>query len=132
MNCNDSDFTCDRCGACCRLLRLFGDFYSDLDDGTGCCLYYDHNTRLCKIYESRPLKCRIKEGWKAYFSELSYEEYIKKTAEMCKILKEFSEKQRQVKTPVAFLWMYVLLKYSVMEMEMTPAERTAGKMHHKC
>ncbi len=92
MNCSDSEFSCDRCGVCCRSLRMFGNFYSDLDDGTGCCRYYDRNTRLCKIYESRPLKCRVKEGGKVYFPDLSYEEYIRKTKEMCRILKKMSEK----------------------------------------
>ena len=82
------DFICDRCGACCRSLRLFGDFYAELDDGTGCCRYLDQRTNLCTIYLNRPLKCRINEGWKFFFSELSYEEYIEKTKQGCKFLKE--------------------------------------------
>ena len=69
-------------------LRQMGNLYSELDDGTGCCKYFNKSTRLCSIYDNRPLKCKIKEGYKAYFSDISYQEYIKITKEGCKILKE--------------------------------------------
>lgn len=81
-------FKCDKCGLCCKSLKLMGKLYSDLDDGNGCCKYLNIKNNLCSIYEKRPLKCRIEEGYKVYFPSIPYELYIKKTEEGCKKLKE--------------------------------------------
>ncbi len=84
-------FKCDKCGLCCRSLRYFGELYSDLDDGSGCCRYFDKSTNLCSIYEQRPLKCRVDEGYKVYFSNISYEKYIDATIKGCQALKSHKE-----------------------------------------
>jgi len=55
-----------------------GALFSDLDDGSGCCKYFDKKTNLCSIYEKRPIQCRITEGYYAFFSFIPYETYIKK------------------------------------------------------
>jgi len=86
------DFICDRCGLCCRALNQFGSLYSDLDDGSGCCRYLDKKSNLCSIYDNRPLKCRIEEGYKTYFSEIPYKQYIEQTIKGCNKLKEQSKK----------------------------------------
>lgn len=57
-------FDCDRCGLCCQNLRML-DLYSSLDRGDGTCRYYVEETRLCSIYERRPLLCNID----AYYNE---------------------------------------------------------------
>ncbi len=84
-------FKCDKCGLCCRSLREFGSLYSDLDDGSGCCRYLDQETNLCSIYETRPLKCRVEEGYPASFSGIPYEVYIKGTIKGCQMLKARKE-----------------------------------------
>ena len=82
-----SVFHCDKCGACCRQLPLFGPTYASLDYGTGSCRYYDLETGLCSVYSLRPLICRVEEGYSIYFSLFSWEEYVKETTHACNILK---------------------------------------------
>jgi Fe-S-cluster containining protein len=48
-------FPCNSCGACCRTLPAS----FELNRGDGVCRHYDDATRLCTVYESRPLVCRI-------------------------------------------------------------------------
>lgn len=48
-------FPCKACGACCRTLPSF----FELNRGDGVCKHYDEATRLCTVYENRPLMCRI-------------------------------------------------------------------------
>lgn len=86
-------FECDRCGACCRHLNLFGSAYVWLDRGDGVCRNFDLETNLCKIYENRPLICNIKEGYKRFFSSISYDQYIAMTLEGCAKLKQIEKKE---------------------------------------
>ena len=79
-------FICSKCGACCQQLELFGPMYDHLDKGNGVCIYFDQSTKLCTIYEHRPLICRVEEGYNVYFSNISYCEYIKNTENACKKL----------------------------------------------
>lgn len=83
-------FQCDRCGKCCRNLKLSA-LYSDLDRGDGVCKYLVDN--LCSIYETRPLKCRIDESYQMFFSEqITKEEYYRLNYESCSILKQKKER----------------------------------------
>lgn len=83
-------FKCDKCGQCCRNLRLSKE-YTDLDRGDGICRYLDGN--LCSIYESRPLKCRIDDCYEMLFKEsMSKEEYYRLNYESCNILKQLEVK----------------------------------------
>lgn len=84
----EDSFYCDRCGACCLQLPLFGDIYAFLDNGTGVCRYYDAEARVCSIYEIRPLLCRVEEGYKAYFSNIPYTIYLDHVYAGCRILKQ--------------------------------------------
>lgn len=78
-------FECDMCGECCRNLRL-SELYSDLDDGTGKCIYLDGNK--CSIYNNRPLKCRIDDSYEAFFKEeISKDEYYRLNYQACAQLK---------------------------------------------
>lgn len=87
---------CDKCGACCRHLKLFGEMYAWLvDGGTGMCRYFDPHTNLCTIYPIRPLICNIDEGYRLFFSHIPYEEFIEKNRHACIMLKNFSPNTEQ-------------------------------------
>lgn len=87
-------FVCDKCGLCCKNLKQFGDFYKELDDGTGVCIHFNSKTNLCGIYDQRPLKCRVEEGYLVYFqNDYTYEEYIRLTKAGCHKLKQMAESE---------------------------------------
>ena len=53
-------FQCRKCGKCCTLFRLFpedSEWRLKLDSGDGTCRYFDRQSRLCSIYDTRPLIC---------------------------------------------------------------------------
>lgn len=82
------DFVCDKCGLCCMNLDK-NSIYDDLNNGKGICIYFDKYSKLCKIYENRPLKCNVKLAYEKNFKEyMSYEEYLKLNYAECKKLKE--------------------------------------------
>ncbi|MBO8415619.1 MAG: YkgJ family cysteine cluster protein [Proteobacteria bacterium] len=92
-NVSSADFVCSRCGACCSHLECFGEAYADLDDGSGVCRYYDPKSRLCTCYATRPLKCRVKEGYSAYFAgQCSYDEYLQLVSAGCRMLQSLGSK----------------------------------------
>lgn len=79
-------FQCDKCGACCRNLKL-SPLYRGLDRGDGVCKYLSGN--LCSIYAQRPLLCRVEESYRAFFAgTMSKEEYYRLNYEACDKLKE--------------------------------------------
>lgn len=81
-------YKCSCCGSCCRNIGGI-ELYSDLDNGMGICKNLDLETNLCKIYKSRPLKCRIDDSYKVLFKDiLSIEEYYKMNYEACEKLRE--------------------------------------------
>lgn len=76
-------FHCTKCGACCRSVGT-NDIYKHLADDTGICRYYDPKSRLCTIYEERPLICRVDEGYIKWFKEvMSMEEYYELNYKAC-------------------------------------------------
>ena len=90
------NFECDRCGACCRHLMSFGAAYTFLDRGDGICKYLNLNNNLCTIYENRPILCNVKEGYKKFFNDMPYEEYISRTIQGCKKLKDIQDKENDL------------------------------------
>ncbi len=48
----------------------------------------DSETNLCKIYESRPLICRVDEVHKKLYSHIPLKEFYAKNAEVCNALQE--------------------------------------------
>lgn len=81
-------FNCDKCGLCCQNLNK-SELYNDLNDGTGVCVYFDKKSKLCMIYENRPLKCNIDKLYNLYFRKYySIEEYYKLNKNICDELKE--------------------------------------------
>ena len=60
----------------------------DLDRGDGVCKNFDDSTRLCAIYENRPLICRVDEAYEKYFYKFfSKEKYYEMNYNVCKELK---------------------------------------------
>lgn len=49
-------FICDKCGLCCMKIGE-SPIYSFLDRGDGICKYFDYDTKLCSIYDERPVMC---------------------------------------------------------------------------
>lgn len=81
-------FKCDGCGQCCQNLQS-SDIYDDLNDGTGVCIYFDRVTKLCKIYENRPLKCNVDKMYEVYYYKYyRRQEYYALNYACCKKLKE--------------------------------------------
>ena len=79
-------FHCERCGLCCQALAGV-ELMKDLDRGDGTCIYFDEKTRLCTIYEHRPLICRVDEGYEAFFSQqMTREEYEQLNYAACRAL----------------------------------------------
>lgn len=85
-------FQCDKCGLCCRSLSGI-DLFKDLDRGDGICIHFDEKTNLCKIYDSRPLLCKVDEYYDHYFSSLmTREEYEQLNYAACVQLKQHYSK----------------------------------------
>lgn len=80
------NFVCDKCGLCCQNLDK-NSLYKDLDDGTGVCIHYDKETHLCKIYDSRPVKCNIEKAYYEFDFDMPYSEYMELNYEACRKLK---------------------------------------------
>lgn len=81
-------FVCDKCGLCCKHVGS-SQLYQALDRGDGVCTYYDDASRLCAIYESRPLLCNVDKMYEEYFCrQMSKEEYYKRNYEACTQLKK--------------------------------------------
>jgi Fe-S-cluster containining protein len=79
-------FECDKCGECCRNLDK-SPLYAELDRGDGTCRYLEGN--LCSIYETRPLICRVDEGYNAFFKDtMTIEEFYSENYKMCDYFKK--------------------------------------------
>ena len=80
-------FQCSKCGLCCQNInqvRALDNYHN----GDGICKHYSFE-KGCKIYDQRPLVCRIDEGYQAFFiSVISLDEYYQKNAEVCNQLQE--------------------------------------------
>ena len=81
-------FKCDKCGICCRNLKL-SPLYVDLDRGDGVCKYLQDS--LCSIYTSRPLICRVDECYEFFKQSMTLEEYYELNYESCNKLKKLKE-----------------------------------------
>lgn len=85
-------FQCDKCGLCCTQLNG-SSIYSELDRGDGVCKFFNEETRLCTIYQSRPLLCNVDMTYKEYFRDkLPQEEYYRLNYEACGKLKNLRRK----------------------------------------
>lgn len=84
-------YSCKKCGCCCSNVGN-SEIYSDLDRGDGKCRYFDESTKLCTIYENRPLKCNVDKTYDFYFKDkITKEEYYKMNYEACRKLKNINK-----------------------------------------
>ena len=84
----NSNFPCNKCGACCRNIRN-SDLTQFLDRGDGICKYYNDALKLCSIYESRPNICRVELYYKEHLvNDMSWDSYVNINLEACKTLRD--------------------------------------------
>ncbi len=85
-------FICDKCGLCCMQLRR-SIVYHKLDRGDGICRYFDDVSRLCTIYEERPLICNVDKMYDMFFeNKMLKSKYYQLNYESCKMLKKREQK----------------------------------------
>ena len=80
-------FNCDKCGLCCMNV---GEslIYEELNRGDGVCRFFDDVSKLCTIYEKRPVLCNVDEAYDHFFSTImSKKEYYRMNYEACRRLK---------------------------------------------
>lgn len=81
-------FKCDCCGLCCMKVAC-STLYYVLDRGDGVCKYFNCETKLCNIYQNRPIMCNVDKAYELYFKEkMAEDEYYKKNYEACEKLKK--------------------------------------------
>ncbi|WP_429182353.1 YkgJ family cysteine cluster protein [Aeromonas salmonicida] len=78
-----TSFPCTTCGKCCR--RVYANpETSFLDRGDGVCGYFAEETNLCRIYEQRPLVCRVEDYYRAKLVEvLTWDEFVRINQSIC-------------------------------------------------
>lgn len=86
-------FFCDKCGLCCMYVNE-SPIYSELDRGDGICKYFDCDTKLCSVYDNRPIICNIDKAYQLYFKDIMpLEEYYRLNYETCNMLKKRRKKK---------------------------------------
>lgn len=93
------EFVCDSCGLCCSRVDIspyLAPLESERKDGY--CRYFDVATKLCTIYEQRPIICNIKEGYLALFKDvMSWEQFYLENAKACAQLKQLHSQNKYLK-----------------------------------
>ena len=83
-------FNCNGCGACCRSVGHLAPILASVD---GVCVELDTETNRCKIYDSRPLICRVDDFYDAYLQEHKpLDQWYKENEDACKELVSKLEK----------------------------------------
>lgn len=55
-----------------------------LDRGDGTCRHYDEATKLCTIYDARPLCCRVEDYYRAYLTEtIAWHDFVQLNVRIC-------------------------------------------------
>ncbi|GAA7090961.1 YkgJ family cysteine cluster protein [Helicobacter pylori] len=80
-------FPCTSCGLCCKNITGIIEFV-EFDAGNGVCKFLDLETNLCKIYQSRPLICRVDEAHKKLYSHIPLKEFYAKTQRFVTLCKK--------------------------------------------
>ncbi len=89
-------FDCDRCGLCCRNIRL-ANFNHELDRGDGVCKNFDETTNLCRIYAERPIFCNVDAYYEKFLSQtMSREDFYKLNHDACERLKKLTAQDNRV------------------------------------
>ncbi len=78
-------FPCTKCGQCCKNIDKVKEL-SYLDRGDGTCIKFLEGEG-CSIYDSRPILCRIDDGYDRFFSNIiTRSNYYKGNADVCNSL----------------------------------------------
>lgn len=86
-------FQCDQCGLCCQKVGIT-EAYKHLDRGDGVCVHFDMESRHCRIYEERPVICRVDESYEAFYqTHMTLEQFYAINYNSCDMLKEL-ERER--------------------------------------
>ncbi|WP_169753006.1 YkgJ family cysteine cluster protein [Campylobacter mucosalis] len=81
-------FNCDSCGLCCLNIRGIKELENFMQSD-GSCVNLDKDTKLCKIYDTRPTICRVDEMYELkYFKYFLKDEFYRLNENACKILKD--------------------------------------------
>ena len=81
-------FPCKRCAICCKSLKR-SSLYRDLDRGDGVCRHLNEATKLCRIYDKRPLKCNIDLAYeKIYRKKFTREQFYLLNMTACRLLED--------------------------------------------
>ncbi len=76
-------FPCNGCGKCCQNVDK-STLTKFLDRGDGICKNFDESTKLCKIYEYRPLVCRVEDFYiKNLSDQYQWDDFIKINLDIC-------------------------------------------------
>lgn len=79
-------FPCYACGQCCKNVDK-SDETKFLDRGDGTCRNFNDESKLCNIYEDRPLICRVEDYYKANLADIyKWEDFVRINLEICQIL----------------------------------------------
>lgn len=88
MSIENTPFPCDACGQCCRRVNL-SQQTAFLDRGDGTCKHFDEHTRLCQIYDDRPLVCQVEAYYKKHLSNTyTWGKFIEINVAVCNELKK--------------------------------------------
>lgn len=83
MSRQSSPFPCNACGECCRRVNQ-SEETTFLDRGDGTCRYFDEQTKLCTIYENRPLVCRVEDYYVAHLSQIiTWHDFVQINVSFC-------------------------------------------------
>lgn len=64
-------------------------WYKELDRGDGVCKFFDCESHLCKIYDTRPIKCNVDLAYNIYFKDImTKERYYQLNYNECQNLKK--------------------------------------------
>ena len=81
-------FPCDSCGLCCQNINHIEEL-RNFNLGNGVCIHFDTTSKKCRIYDSRPLICRVDEMYKHTYSKMmTKEEFYKLNQDVCEYLKK--------------------------------------------
>lgn len=81
-------FKCDKCGLCCMHIGKIGKEFG-LDRNDGVCKFLNMETKLCEIYNKRPIICNVDKYYEKYLSTLcSKHNYYEANYSVCKEMKE--------------------------------------------
>ena len=78
-------FPCERCGCCCRKVGELK-FVQNMALSDGTCKYLDKQSNLCKIYDNRPIFCRVDDFYDKFLSQtISRDEFYQKNKVKCRL-----------------------------------------------